>query len=103
MSLDFTLCEEVVNFNITHNLTTMAEKAGIYKILWRPQENGYFRAQDILPELKQGIHKMIKEADYFKQFEAENGWGTYNNFLPWLIDVYTACVENPESLISVCV
>ena len=51
MSLDFYLYVDVdtggeephrtdlCDKNITHNLTEMADKAGIYKCLWRPDEN----------------------------------------------------------------
>lgn len=50
MSLDFSLFETkqvveehyVFDINITHNLTGMADAAGIYNALWRSRENGYF-------------------------------------------------------------
>lgn len=44
MSLDVYLSKEVTeertvfSANITHNLGEMADKAGIYKALWRPED-----------------------------------------------------------------
>lgn len=44
MSLDVYLTAvrptEVFSANITHNLGEMADKAGIYKACWRPEEIG---------------------------------------------------------------
>jgi precorrin-6x reductase len=41
MSLDIWLEISATPFeaNITHNLNRMAEAAGVYKVLWRPEEN----------------------------------------------------------------
>ena len=38
MSLSVYLSEEVYNSNITHNLNKMAAEAGIYRLLWYPEE-----------------------------------------------------------------
>jgi len=61
MSLDFSLNSkqggeevEVLDKNITHNLNTMADKAGIYNCLWRPDENNFKYAKDIIPILEKG-------------------------------------------------
>jgi len=49
MSLDVylmkTMPTSVYDANITHNLGAMAEAAGIYKHLWRPEEIGITKAQ----------------------------------------------------------
>lgn len=105
MSLDFDLEMEVTEVknvfeaNITHNLNTMADKAGIYECLWRAPENGYKTAGQIIPLLESGIKKMEEDPAHFKQFDAENGWGTYDAFLPWLKKVLSACREYPDSKI----
>lgn len=91
----------VGDHNITHNLGTMAGKAGIYHALWRPDENGITKASQITPILKEGIKKMEKDPAFFKQFDAANGWGTYEHFLPWLYRVLETCENYPNADVRV--
>lgn len=108
MSLDFGLTYDcdghdvvVYDGNITHNLGTMANKAGIYYALWRPEEKGYKTAKDILPLLEKGLKKLKDRPEYFEQFNAENGWGLYKHFVPFVEEIYNACEEYPNAKISV--
>ena len=58
MSLDFRLSvdgDEVYSRNITHNLNKMAEAAGIYTVLWRPDENGITKAHQCIEPLRTGL------------------------------------------------
>lgn len=103
MSLDFSLSEvketEVFSANITHNLGNMASAAGVYEALWMPEKHGFKIAKDIIPALEKGIAKMKKYPAKFKSYDAPNGWGTYDNFLPWLEKVLEACRNNPNAKI----
>jgi hypothetical protein len=105
MSLDVSLTAvrptEVFSANITHNLGEMAEKAGIYKACWRPEEIGAEHASDIIPLLEKGLEDLKARPEYFKQFNAPNGWGLYENFVPWVEKYLAACKENPDAKISV--
>lgn len=105
MSLDFYLMKrvrtDVFNSNIPHNLTDMADKAGIYKCLWRPDENGFKKAKDIIPVLKEGIKKLEARPEYYKKFDSSNGWGTYEHFVPFVKEILKACEENPSAEIEV--
>lgn len=87
--------------NITHNLGKMADEAGIYKALWRPNENGFTRAGEIIQVLESGIEDMKKRPNYYRQFDADNGWGTYRDFVPWLEKYLAACKEYPDAFIRV--
>lgn len=87
--------------NITHNLGTMARNAGIYEAVWRPDENGYSKAGDIIAILENGIVDMKNRPEYYRQFDAGNGWGTYRDFVPWLEKYLAACKEYPEANIRV--
>lgn len=105
MSLDVTLYrdgEEVFDANITHNLGDMASEAGIYDCVWRPDENGITRAGQIIEPLRTGLHKMIEQPTHFKQFDASNGWGKYEQFVPWLAKYLEACIANPDASVRVC-
>ncbi len=61
--------------NITHNLGDMAEEAGIYKHLWRPEEIGITKAVQLVEPLSKGLSFMKSDPERFKKFNAENGWG----------------------------
>jgi hypothetical protein len=86
--------------NITHNLNEMADVAGIYKVLWRPDE--LFdepRARDIVDALQQGYDTLKADPERFIPFEPENKWGTYWGFLPWLERYITACRTWPDAVV----
>lgn len=106
MSLDFYLTKvvteekEVFTANITHNICEMAEEAGIYKCLWRPYEIGAELAVDIIETLREGLAELKKDPVRFKKFDSPNGWGTYNDFVPWVEKVLQACIDNPDTKIN---
>lgn len=92
---------ELFEANITHNLGKMADEANIYYALWRPEEKGYKLAEDIIPVIEKGLAHMIERPDYYEKFNANNGWGTYEQFIPWIKEYLTACKENPKATIYV--
>lgn len=91
----------VFDTNITHNLNTMASEAGIYKALWRPEEINAKQAKDIIPILQSGLRKLKEDPEHFKQFDASNGWGTYDQFIPWVEKTLKACEKYPDAEIRV--
>lgn len=96
-------CEEdkiLFEANITHNLNKMAEAAGIYKHLWRPEEMGITKASELIGPLTSAIIDMKNREEYYSQFNASNGWGTYKDFLPWVKQYRDACIENPDANIE---
>ena len=93
--------ETIYSANITHNLGEMAKKAGIYKALWRPEELGAVTAKDIIPILRIGYKKLKKKPEYFKRYNSLNGWGLYDNFLPFVEYYLQVCEENPDAIIRV--
>jgi hypothetical protein len=87
--------------NITHNLTTMAYKAGIYCHCWRPEEIGIKTAGDLIEPLRNGLSRLKKYPKYFDQFSAANGWGLYEHFVPWVEEYLNACEEYPKAEIAI--
>ncbi len=87
--------------NITHNLGEMADAVGIYKHLWRPEELGIKTAKELIEPIMKGLTDMKARPDHYKKFDAKNGWGTYNDFIPWIEKYLAACIEYPNSLILV--
>jgi hypothetical protein len=105
MSLDVHLTKvmpaEVYWANITHNLGAMADEAGIYKHLWRPEEIGVTTAEQLIEPLREGLRLMKSDPERFKRHNSPNGWGMYENFVPWVEKYLAACEENPDATISV--
>ena len=87
--------------NITHNLNSMAEHAGIYKCLWRPEENDFKFASDIILSLELGIQKLESDPLLFSSFNPSNGWGRYENLLEFAKEVLHYCKEYPDAFIKV--
>ena len=92
---------EVYWANITHNLGRMAEAAGIYKHLWRPEEIGITTANQLIEPLTTGLALLESDPPRFRQYNAENGWGTYEHFVPFVRKYLAACIENPDATIRV--
>lgn len=108
MSLDISLYYEadgnevsVFSANITHNLGKMADEAGIYKALWRPEEMGAKRAEDIIWLLDGGLKILKADRERFEKFNASNGWGLYEHFVPFVEEVLAACKKYPKAILSV--
>lgn len=89
--------------NITHNLGEMASNIPIvfngtpttlYYVCWRPEEIGVKTVGDTLPLLVQGLHYMIDHRKELERYDSPNGWGTYNEFMKFLLNYKQACEDN---------
>lgn len=87
--------------NITHNLGQMASAAGIYMHLWRPDELKINKAVDLIEPLRKGLALLKSDPKEFKKFNAPNGWGLYENFVPFVENYLKACEEHPEAIVRV--
>ena len=105
MSLDVYLREvrltTIYDANITHNLNKMAEEAGIYKHLWRPEEIDITKAQQLILPLREGLALLLSDPERFKKFDPENKWGDYSGLVDFVRSYLAACEENPDSEVSV--
>lgn len=115
--------EQVFWRNITHNLTEMADKAGIYEALWRPfkllpnysheeelvddeyeydfEENNIVRAKDITEVMKRGLQFMKENKKMLQKLDPDNGWGSYDGLLAAVTEYTEALIDNPEAIITV--
>lgn len=110
MSLDFYLHYkmddneiEVFDRNITHNLAKMADKAGIYEALWHPDKINAVHAKDIINLLEKGLEELKAKPEFFEKFNAANGWGLYEHFVPFVEKCLEACRQYPNAKIRVSV
>ena len=101
MSLDFCLLEtkptEVFSRNMTHNLIKMANEAGIYDHLWRPDELGIKSAFELIEPLRAGLELLKSDPARFEAFNPKNGWGSYAGFVPFVEDCLQACIDHPNA------
>lgn len=85
----------------THNCGEMAEEAGLYKYVWRPEECPDVKtAADLIEPLRNGIALMREDPARFEAFNPDNGFGKYSTFLPWLERYLEACIMYPKALIE---
>jgi hypothetical protein len=105
MSLDVWLEDEagveLYSRNITHNLTEMADEAGIYGCLWRPDDLGITHARQMIEQLEEGVALLATHKAMFEKFNAPNGWGLWEHFLPFCADYLQACRDHPDALVRV--
>lgn len=93
--------DEVYSANITHNLGTMAEGAGIYHCLWRPDEIGISKAGQLIEPLRAGLVKLEGNPAHFKELNPPNGWGTYEGLVEFVRNYLAACEQYPDAEVSV--
>lgn len=105
MSLDVTLTKlapmVVFDANVTHNLTRMADQAGIYAHLWRPEEIGIKFARDLIEPLEIGLAILKSDPTHFNKFDAPNGWGRYEHLVSFVEKYLDACRRHPDAAVSV--
>lgn len=104
MGLDVTLLRtqstSVYENGITHNLTTMADQAGIYKHLWRPEELEITTAGQLIEPLREGLAILTADPDHFRAFNAPNGFGVYEDFVAFVKSYLAACEQYPDATIE---
>jgi len=104
MSLDITLIDKnhtVSEVTITHNLAAMAAEAGLHTAIWNPSELGAVVAGDIIKRLSAGLIELVIDPPHFRRFDAQNGWGTYDQFVALVARYLKACKDYPEAEIRV--
>lgn len=105
MSLDVYLENELgqvlYSFNITHNLNTMADKAGIYKHMWWPSGLGLTKAGELVEGLEKGYNLLVDDPAYYMQFNPANGWGDYHGLVKTLYLYIQACKTYPNACLYI--
>jgi hypothetical protein len=103
VSLDIALTHKgqtVWEGNITHNLGKMADRAGMYEAIWRPDELGY-DAHDVLDDVRDGLHHMLTFREDHESLNPENGWGDYEALARFAFEYALALSKYPTAEIDV--
>lgn len=106
MSLHFSLCEmrevEIFDQNVTHNLTEMAKAAGLYKVMWRPEEIGVETAEEAILFLEAGVRELKSNREKYEKYNPANGWGDYEGLCKAAQNILDACYQNKDARIYIC-
>lgn len=89
--------ESVYEDNITHNLNHMADAAGIYGVLWRPDENNLNKASELIPYLETGLEELQQNPEQYETFNPSNGWGSYKGLVKFVEKYLEACRKYPNA------
>lgn len=86
----------ITDANTTWNLKQMIQKST--GLEWKNnQDNGY--AYRIIPKIQKGLNELTTRPEKYKQYEAENGWGTVEhckNFFTWILKDWNEFVVNND-------
>jgi hypothetical protein len=100
MSLDvYIACQccgsGLIDWNVTHNLATMARHAGCYDALWRAPENDITAAGQLIDPLRSALVTLREDPDRFKAYNPANGWGDYDGFVDAVFRLLAVCESHP--------
>lgn len=104
MSLDVYLeieNQSVYEANITHNVNRIAEAAGCYRELWRPDEIGVETASQLIEPLKAGLITLVSDPVRLEAHNPENGWGSYDGLVQFVTAYLKACIQHPDATVRV--
>lgn len=91
----------VYEANTTHNLGAMAEAAGLYGYLWKPEQVGVTTARQLIEPLRAGLARLEAEPETFQRYNAENGWGRYEHLVEFVRRYLEACERYPDAKVRV--
>lgn len=86
--------------NTTNNLYHMANESGM-GCIWDPEKFHVKTASDLVGPLTNGVAELLARPGYYRRFSAANGWGTYEQFVPWVQGLLEACKNYPHYTVKV--
>lgn len=74
------------------------EAGGVYEI---ERSLPVVHARDLIEPLRAGLILLKSDPVRFEQFNTPNGWGVYEDFVPFVEKYLVACEENPAARVRV--
>ncbi|MCE6988150.1 hypothetical protein [Dyadobacter sp. CY323] len=85
----------------THNNRELAMQVGVYDVLWKWKEKNIITGADLIKPVSKGLAELAADPDKYKNLDNPNGWGTYDNFVAFLEELFTQCVLHPEARVEI--
>jgi hypothetical protein len=101
MSLNVVLINDSVRVfdeNITRSLNRMTEEAGLYNVIWHPDEINASVASDLVDALVSGLRDLKTDRD---RFSGLSNYGTVEDLTRFVESYLVACLIWPDAKISV--
>jgi hypothetical protein len=86
--------------HITHNLVKMANAAGIYEVLWGPEENAIEKAAQLKVPVTKALERLYARPDLYCVHDDPGGWGTFETLCEFLEEVLAACYRWPDARVE---
>ena|ERR1700693_3609125 len=99
---EHTRSKELYHGNVTHNLVLMAQLAGLYDCLWRPDEHGMTLACHLIDPLSKGYAELNKNFEKYYEMNPTNGWGSLDGLIQFVNNYLDACKKYPNAHVRVC-
>ena len=80
--------------NVTYNVSTMLRRAGIH-----PAILSGMTVKEVRPVIDHACDLMADNPDYFRQFEAVNGWGTYETTFKFVTNLNEYLESAPDDYV----
>jgi len=74
----------------------------LYEIMWRPEEVGIYDGGTLLPHLQRALDYMLPREGELKEYNPDNGWGTYEGLLKAVRDMGQHCAMFPHASLRSC-
>jgi hypothetical protein len=86
---------------LNDSLIPMAEKCGLYKIMWTPADKEYYAARYATPDLLRAIESLVSMRQLFDRSAGINSKANYDALLELSLNVLGQCLRHPDAEISV--
>ena len=85
---------ETFEGNLTYNVGLMLRRAGIHPHILEGQ-----MVKVVRPVIENAYMTMFENPDYFRQFEASNGWGTYESTMKFVSNLNVYLASAPDDYV----
>jgi hypothetical protein len=92
---------KVFQLEITDNLIEMAREAGVYEVIWRPEDIGIKTAKEVVEPLTQALNLMKADPERFKKLNPANRWGDYQYLLNFVQGYLGRARQYPDATIKI--